>query len=98
MTLEGPPCPRNSHPERKHATSDKGSAFSSASSTWGQSVKLSAGDPARSDFAVAVVTAHFAAAVVARPNIHDATLYDAALTLDRGVATAVANSVLTRLG
>lgn len=58
---------------------------------------LSAGDPAGSDFAVAVVTAHFAAAVAARPNAAVPDQYDAALVLDREIAVAVASVLLARL-
>lgn len=58
---------------------------------------LADSDPAARDFAVAVVTAHFAAAVTARPNVQDARLWDAGLTFDRATATAVANSLLIRL-
>lgn len=54
-------------------------------------------DPAVNDLSVAVVTAHFAAAVVARPIPDADGQYNAALTLDRDLALAVATTLLWRL-
>ena len=58
---------------------------------------LAPDDPAGRDLAVAVVTAHFAAALAARPQPARRDRYDAGLTLDRATAVAIANSLLRRV-
>lgn len=61
------------------------------------SVPLVVGDPAHADFAVVVVTAHFTAALVARPSLPDQGRFDTVLTFDRNLAIAAGNALLERL-
>lgn len=61
--------------------------------------QLAAGDPARADLAVAVVSPYYAGALAARPPLgHDAAgAYDGALTFSRDAAMHAAITLLDRV-
>ena len=60
---------------------------------------LEPGDPARDDVDVVVLAPHYAAALVARPALSDASgdTMDAVLTFDRELVSAAAHSLVLRL-